>query len=248
MRTTKIIINPKFRHLESFIKSLPETFETSGEVIYNGRNQIRLYERNEVKIAVKRYKIPLLVSRVHYTLFRPSKAKRAYEYAVALEKMGFDTPAPIAYIEISNNGIFERGYFASEMVDAKVVRFWEEENPEELKQLLAEFAAYTARLHDNGILHLDYSPGNILYRKENGHFRFYLIDINRMRFNITDRDLLMRNFERITPNPDILRSLAREYALVNGTDIERTVEKAFEAVAHFEHKQLKKNRLKRIFK
>ncbi len=248
MRTTKIIVNPKYRHLEPFIQSLPKSFDHTGELIYNGRNQIRLYEFDQMKVAVKRYKIPIWVSRIDYSFFRPSKARRAYEYALRLDQMGFDTATPIAYIEIRNNGIFERGFFASEMIDAQVFRNSNEESPDEFRQLIREFAAYTSRLHEKGVLHLDFSPGNILYRKENDHFRFFLIDINRMRFDISDPKLLMRNFERISPDTELVRHFATEYASVSGKDVDQTVDTAVRMANSFFHKKQRKNRWKKLFK
>lgn len=47
---------------------------------------------------------------------------------------------------------------------------------------MTAFAEFTARLHEAGILHLDYSPGNILYDKIGEEYHFSLVDINRMHF------------------------------------------------------------------
>ena len=47
---------------------------------------------------------------------------------------------------------------------------------------LLAFARYTAALHQAGILHLDYSPGNILiHHNEIDGYSFSLVDVNRMQ-------------------------------------------------------------------
>lgn len=248
MTTTKIIIHPDFSELEKFIKQLPDDFEKAGTLIYDGRNQIRCYEQQGFSLAVKRYKIPLFVNRLDYTFLRPSKARRAYDYALKLEELGFDTPAPVGYIEIYENGLFKQGYFISLMVDATQIRFCGEVPEPERSVLLREFAAYTARLHQKGVFHIDYSPGNILFHKEGAHYRFYLIDLNRMKFDITDRSVLMRNFERITEDKEELRRIAEGYADVLHKDRESIVAEAYLCQKKFQEKQEKKRRLKRLIK
>ena len=57
---------------------------------------------------------------------------------------------------------------------------------EECKDVVKAFAQYTARLHEAGILHRDYSPGNILFDKIDGEYQFSLVDINRMSFGVVD--------------------------------------------------------------
>ena len=54
-----------------------------------------------------------LFNRVAYSWFRKSKASRAYENAVRISQLGFDTPAPIAYLETYTNGLLHDTYFVS---------------------------------------------------------------------------------------------------------------------------------------
>lgn len=48
--------------------------------------------------------------------------------------------------------------------------------------LLKAFAKYTSQLHMRGIVHKDYSPGNILwkYNEVSGEYSFYIVDVNKM--------------------------------------------------------------------
>ena len=62
-------------------------------------------------------------------------------------------------------------------------RFYADESlTDEGKKILRAFAAYTVRLHEAGILHVDYSPGNIAFAVSGEEVSFSLFDINRMRF------------------------------------------------------------------
>lgn len=78
----KITINPAIRHVQPFIERLPEVFPVSGEVLHEGRNQIRAFDIGGESLVVKRYKRPHLFNRVMYSFFRKNKARRAYEHAL----------------------------------------------------------------------------------------------------------------------------------------------------------------------
>ena len=105
----KIVINPAYAVLKSFITKIPVLFEQEGELVYIARNQLRHYSVEGYDVIVKRYKQPHLINRIAYTYFRPSKAKRAYEYAFKLLKLGINSPAPIAYIEQYKSGLLTYG-------------------------------------------------------------------------------------------------------------------------------------------
>ena len=40
----KITVNPGMEHLRQFVRQLPELFPASGEVLHDGRNQIRAFD------------------------------------------------------------------------------------------------------------------------------------------------------------------------------------------------------------
>ena len=109
----KITINPAIRHVQPFIERLPEVFPVSGEVLHEGRNQIRAFDIGGESLVVKRYKRPHLFNRVMYSFFRKNKARRAYEHALRLRGMGFDTPEPVAWSEYRKDGLIADTYFVS---------------------------------------------------------------------------------------------------------------------------------------
>jgi len=209
----EIVINPKYSILNSFIANIPTLFDQEGELVYAGRNQLKCYSVEGYDIIVKRYKVPHLINRIAYTFFRPSKAKRAYEYALKLLDLGVNTPAPIAYIEQKSFGLLNHGYFISiyekDYTDIRPLMTGVQTND----ALLQELAIYIAEFHNKGVLHFDMSPGNILYKEVDHHFQFSLIDINRMQFlpKISD-EKRFKSFKQLSDNKAVLTRIAQLYA------------------------------------
>ena len=98
MTGMKIIVDRKYRSLESYVEQLPVTFDT-GELVYAARNVLRRFCWDGTVVVVKKYKIPILLNRFVYGRFRKSKARRSFEYARILSEKGFRTPQAVAYIE-----------------------------------------------------------------------------------------------------------------------------------------------------
>ena len=96
----QIKISIGYNHYGSFISDIPELFRNEqGQVIYNGRNQIRSFNDGSTKMIVKRFKKPDIVKKIIYSFFRKNKAEKAYKNAFEILKRGFNTPKPIAYIK-----------------------------------------------------------------------------------------------------------------------------------------------------
>ncbi len=131
-------------------------------------------------------------------LFRPSRARRAFEAALMLEKNGFDTPAVI--------GLFERrlGLFCTN----NLLLTKEVENatamPELFKDicqssgknalarkrtLIKAFAETIGQMHAKGIFHGDLRLGNVLVVREGQKWRFFFIDNERTKkfYRLPDR-------------------------------------------------------------
>jgi tRNA A-37 threonylcarbamoyl transferase component Bud32 len=226
---TDIIINPKYHQLEDFIKSIPASFSQSGKTIYAERNEIKVYNIKGLDINIKSFKKPIFINQVVYSTFRKSKAKRSYEYASKLKERGFHTPDPIAYIEQKNFGLLKKSFYVSinEQFDGlmRELRYGVLEGRE---NLLRQFAQYTADLHEKQILHLDYSSGNILYKKEGNDYSFYLVDLNRMVF---DRPVNINtacfNFRRLWGSDEMISFFVKEYAKQRGFDTTICLDKTF---------------------
>lgn len=224
----KVVINPKYEYLEDFIKHLPETFENSGEIIYEGRNILKRFEAKGVSFIVKRFKIPHLFNRFVYSYIRKSKAFRSYHYAHRLLDNSINTPEPIAFIEEFNLGLLSYSYYVSkEITDAHEIReFWYDPTLEGRSYILEAFGRFTAEMYKKNILHKDYSSGNILYKTTNDKVIFYLVDINRMRFDEPIKEEEgYKSLRRLWLNDEVFTVIAQSYAFTMGYNITYAVKK-----------------------
>lgn len=210
----KLVINPDFSFLDSYIKSIPELFKDSGEVIYEARNIIKVFEKDSYKINVKYFKKPHIINQFVYSNLRRSKACRSYKYAMRLTEMGFNTPAPIAYLEQKDLFLLKHSLYISihEEFDG-LLRCLQRGTLEQHADLIRQFAHFTADLHSKNVLHIDYSSGNILYKYNDGKYKFYLVDLNRMTFDRpVDMDRACHNFRRLWGSDEMMELFVKEYA------------------------------------
>ena len=94
--------------------------------------------------------------------------------------------------------------------------------PTDEEAFLRAIALTTARLHDAGMIHRDYSRGNILFGPDaEGHVQVELIDLNRIRFHEIGMEEGCRNFaERLPATEHQRRIMANTYAQARGFDPE----------------------------
>lgn len=210
------IIDGKFRSLSAGDSAdyLPD----GAEYIYRGRNSLYRFQMGETPVIVKDFKRPHILNRYVYTNLRKSKARRSFENALKIAGLGFLTPQPVAYCEVKRGLQLIWSFYLSVQLDgATEMRRWEE-NPDR-ETLLPAFAADMLRLHRAGVWHKDFSPGNILYKKDSaGNYNFYYVDLNRMQFDVTDKRKLMRMFRSINLNREEAQRLGRLYARAAGLD------------------------------
>jgi len=230
MTKIKIVVNEEYGALTRFIEGLPLSFLRSGEVVYSGRNLIKIFNVDDLQLNVKSFKKPLFINQIAYATFRKSKARRSYEYAFKLKEKGFHTPDPIAYMEMKDFGLLKYSLYMSvhEQFDGMMRELFN--GPlEGREELLRQFAAYTADLHEKKILHIDYSSGNILYKKEDDKYTFYLVDLNRMTFGkYISLDKACFNFRRLWGNDEKISFIVKEYARIRNFDEATCLRKTFE--------------------
>lgn len=248
--SVKIVLDPKYNHLRGVVESIAANgVGPDARLIYRARNSVYTINAGAMTLNVKDFRTPGFPNSYVYRRLRPSKARRSFVNAQRLLRMGFGTPAPVAYIEVSHAGRLTRSYYISEQVQASDFRLWIERGPA-FTPVLQQLAAYMHRLHRAGVYHKDFSPGNVMYTLgPGGRASFYLIDLNRMRFGVHSHTTLMRNFSAIyIESRDETARLARMYAAVTGDDEARTVALA---LRYYDRRAQHKNRmhkLKKIFK
>lgn len=220
----QIVINPEFQYLEDFVQNLPDTFDSNGEVIYDGRNTIKVINVDNIRVNVKSFQKPNIINRFVYGNFRKSKARRSFEYANLLIKNNILTPAPIAYMELKSGVSFDQSYYISvqENFDG-LMREFQKGSLNGREKLLQQFAQFTAHMHKKQILHMDYSPGNILYKQIGQNYQFYLVDLNRMYFGEVSLEKGCKNFCRLWGNEEMISYIAQEYAKARDFNIDTCV-------------------------
>ncbi len=228
----RIEIQEKYSHLRPFIESLPSRMADEGETIHNGRNLIKVFTTPDgLSLNVKRYHAPHFLNAIIYSLaIRQPKGRRAYEYPSLLLKAGVETPEAVAYIENRQMGILQESYFISIQCPYPN-RFYEViDADEDFYTPLAEaFAKFTARMHNARMLHRDYSPGNILWqRDDNGNFHFSVVDINRMHFGNVPLKMGCANFARLWGKKKFFTTIAKVYAQERGFSIDECIDTILE--------------------
>jgi len=226
-------------------------FKKEGDLLNDGeRNVIKTLKIGDILVNVKSFKKPNLINKVVYRFFRKSKAQRSYEYAQALIKMGIGTPQPFAYFEIPSGLTFGESYYASEHLpcDLTFRELTDTFDFPDHENLLRAFTRFTYDLHEKGINFLDHSPGNTLIQLNEGVPKFFLVDLNRMRFETMDFETRMKNLSKLTIHESIVRVMSNEYATCSGQDETRIFNTLWKETQDFQYRFYRKKRLKEKFK
>ena len=169
-----------------------------GKVIFSRRNILRTTEG----VVIKQFAVPGFWKGLWYGLLGRSKARRSY-----------------AYREVRIAGILRESFYACE-ASACTHTFNELIGAPDYpyrQQILEAIGRFTATLHQQGILHHDYSGGNILFNEDGSLVQ--VIDLNRIRFcRHLSREQRLRNFERLNIDKEALRTMATAYAQAMNED------------------------------
>ncbi len=207
------------------LRDVLHNFSEKGEYVTKGeRNVIKRVQLEGVSFNIKKFKTPNVFQSLVYEFLRKSKAKRSFEYASRLIGLGINTPFPIAYMEMFSGGL-KKSYYVSEHVDYDFDFRELIHNPgfQKRNEILRQFTQFTFKLHENGVNFLDHSPGNTLIIDHGKDvYEFYLIDLNRMRFEPMDFEMRMHNFRRLWLSKTMIKVMAAEYAKLYSKSFEET--------------------------
>lgn len=240
----RIITNPAYSFLQEYIENIPRTFGNRGIVLHAKRNIIKEDTVQGVRLVIKSFKRIYLPNRIRYTYFASSKAQRAFDNAHILTRLGFTTPRPIAYIEITRDGLITEMYFVSEYTDFVALDAIRQTSLEDARPLLLQLARHTYKLHQTGVYHIDYNLENILFREHDGQYELSLIDNNRMKFGLIRFEDGIRNFERLGLSAEHLTLIGQEYARLS--DVPEVI--AIERLFYYKRKQLDRRLRKKALK
>lgn len=219
------VIHPNYSHLAAKLKDVLNNFSIKGEYVTKGeRNVIKMVQLKGTSLNIKKFKTPNAFQSSVYQHIRKSKAKRSFEYASKLIELGINTPFPVGYLEVFSGGLKE-SFFISEHINYDFDFRELIHNPEFKKrnEILRQFTQFTFKLHENGVNFLDHSPGNtLIIESDKNKFDFYLIDLNRMRFEPMDFNARMHNFRRLWLSKTMMKVMAEEYAELYNKPVDGT--------------------------
>lgn len=250
----------------------------TGKAIYTGRNAIWTLDWRGESLAVKAFGIPWGVRKWIYGHFRASKAKRSFENASALLTLGLHTPKPLGYVEFGARGRLLRSFYVSEYIPNSSGVFplrdvlLDAKRPDR-EAILTAFGTYSCKLHQLGVLHRDYSPGNILIvplsgvggtdkdRAPNLHrtcdiappptslaYRFELVDLNRMSFGALSLQQRMHNLRYLWADDTDLRTIVTGYAEALGQPANPLIQIALRASHAHKARATREEQLKKMIR
>jgi len=235
--------SPNERH-KDFIINIKNYFnQERSETIFQKRNTIKIVEFEGKRYVVKSFRIPHIINQIAYGLFRDSKANKSYFNSVKIVNF---VPAPIGYIEFKKGFLLKESYFISEPFeyDFTIREPLTTPNYPNKEAIYQAFAKFTTQLHKKGVLHLDYSPGNILIKEHGWGYEFKIIDVNRMEFKQLSLQECLENFSKLWATDEDLTIIIKEYAKINKLNEDEALSTTLKASQRHKDKKNLKKRLK----
>ena len=211
-------VNPDFKDIEGFMRTLPTVFANKGQTLKNDRNEIKIIEHDGLKLCIKSFNRVTAFNKIMYSWFRATKAKRSYNVARRLEHVGIHTPRPVGYVEVYGRWhILKSAYYVSLYLDHQFDMKDVLEKPIDCQEkILTSFAQEMATVvHPAGAWHNDLSVGNVLINPVGtDNWAFSFIDLNRLTFRRRIHSIKgLTNFKKLTNNPVALALIAEQYAI-----------------------------------
>lgn len=248
-----------FEHLEPFILTLPELFQQQGALLHDARNRLKIMQAEGVPVVVKSFQQLGLIRRLVYTFLRAPKAERSFRNARRLQSLAIKTADPVGYVQFYRHGVLADSYFIACQFNfdysvGKAIHYFEKldrgeavddfEDGDRMRNILLQCADFTADMHRKGVLHLDYSKGNLLIREEDGAAELAVIDVNRMAFGPVSGEQGLRNLVRLMKTPSAQEIFIRRYARSMQIDEENALVTVNKAVSHHERFRRWRHRIK----
>ncbi len=224
----------------NLLKDIKTYFHSSSNSIHKARNEIKIVDFEGKNFVLKSFKVPNILNKIVYTFFKASKAKKSYENSL---KIGDFTPKPIGFVEFKRFGLLDESYFVSEHFDYDftIREVLMDSSFKDREKIFQTFVKFTFFLHEKDIFHLDYSPGNILIKKDGDEYLFKIVDINRMEFKPLFQDERLKNFSKLWAKDEDLSLIVKEYSKLLQSNEESCIKTALKfSHAHKREKNMKK--------
>jgi len=235
--------SPNERHKDLMLNIKNYFNQEKSEIIFQKRNTLKVVEFEGSKYVIKSFRVPHIINQIAYGLFREGKAKKSYFNSMKIIDF---VPKPIGYMEFKKGFLLKESYFVSEPFDYDftIREPLTTHNYPNREAIYQAFAHFSTQLHKRGVLHLDYSPGNILIKEQNGRYEFKIIDVNRMEFKELNTQERLENFAKLWATSEDLTIIIKEYAKINKLDENEALNIALKASQKHKDKKNFKKRLK----
>ncbi|WP_396170712.1 lipopolysaccharide kinase InaA family protein [Flavobacterium sp.] len=246
----RITIHPKYKNQEEAILQLVKTFFGEGDLVVKGsRNTIKTNFLGTEKVSIKFFQKPGIFKSLIYSFFRSTKAKRSFDYANYLLEHGIPTPFPVAFIEERNSlGLLGESFYICHQLeyDFTIRELIHDPLFPERKQVLEQFTEFTFKMHEANVNFLDHSPGNtLIVSKGNSNYDFFLVDLNRMKFENLSMEQRMDNFKKMWLSKGMVQIIAKKYAQLSNEPEDKLLSILMEKSQQFKRKTARKKYLKR---
>jgi len=199
----------------SWLGALPEAEDRFPEdrLIQGGRNQLFRCRFDDVELVVKRFPNNGAWKKAVYRVF-PGKAKRSYSNSQRLNQVGLNSPDPVAWVESWEGSWLNESYYVCRFTpfehEARELGHTELPQRVEKARLLGRSLA---KMHAAEILHLDLTPGNLLFTNSvDGEWELHIVDNNRMRFGPISKRAAITSLVQADLPEDLVRPMLEAYA------------------------------------
>jgi hypothetical protein len=246
----RITIHPKYKNQEEAILQLVKTFFGEGDLVVKGsRNTIKTNFLGTEKLSIKFFQKPGIFKSLIYSFFRSTKAKRSFDYANYLLEHGIPTPFPVSFIEERGPlGLLGESFYICHQLeyDFTIRELIHDPLFPERKEILEQFTEFTFKMHEANVNFLDHSPGNtLIVNKGNSKYDFFLVDLNRMKFENLSIEKRMDNFKKMWLSKGMVQIIAKKYAELSNEPVDKLLHILMEKSQQFKRKTARKKYLKR---
>ena len=182
---TKIYIKKGWNNIQNVVAS-PERFfrDYGNKMLKNGRTAtiVKVDRETDFPLFLKRYNNKGIGYSLK-NLFLSSRAKNVWGNSYSFEMRGLPTPIALAYREDRRCRILKCSYIINEFITDGVhlnrfVEAWGDRLYDDKKNIMILLGKLIQRMHFSGCFHGDLKWNNILLKEHNGHYNFYLTDLD----------------------------------------------------------------------
>jgi tRNA A-37 threonylcarbamoyl transferase component Bud32 len=196
-----VLVDPTISHEQRGTFEKVQSSDTAAVYRYS----MTIQEREKV-LYLKQYPYRSPLDAVQH-LIRPSRAKRAFDAGMMLEKHGLHTPEIVAFLQKKNGMLCTEDILVTkEMKNATALQFLLTGelsiSQQDKRQMITELGKAVGRMHAAGIFHGDMRGGNVFVTHPSNDWQFIFIDNERtakypvLPFWLRRKNLVQLNIHR----------------------------------------------------